>query len=121
VKPLKEYFVVAERPPIHVKAGRPVSPTAKWKHIHEIGLTKAFEFTDMAIRDRFIIQCIAHETQSGKQDVSWSIEGLVISVLIKESAVGLTEPMVEFARVLDSLYRDVGYSLTNEIQHEYAF
>ncbi len=121
MKQLKEYFAVAERPPVHVKAGRPVSPGSKWKHVHEVGLTKTYEFSDPALRDRFTVQCLAHETYSGKQDVRWSIEGLVVSVLIKSTLVGLTEPMVEFARTLDGVYREVGYSSATEVEHEYSF
>ena len=121
VKALKEYFSVAERPPVHVKAGRPVEPSTKWKHIHGVGLTKSYEFPDLALRDRFMIQCLALETHSGKQDVAWTVEGTVVSVLIKTTPVGLTEPMVEFARTLDDLKRDAGYSSAHDVEHEYAF
>ncbi len=120
MKALKEYFAVAERPPIHVKPGRPVTPSTKWKNIHGVGLNKSYEFVDNALRDRFIIQCIALETQRGKQDVQWTIEGSVVSVLIKVSPVGLTEPMVEFARTLDDMNRDVSYSST-DVEHDYTF
>lgn len=121
MKALKEYFSVSERPPIHVKPGRPVAPSTKWKHIHGVGLTKAYEFADMSLRDRFVIQCIALETQRGKQDVVWTIEASVVTVLIKSSPVGLTEPMVEFARTLDDMSRDVGYSSTQDVEHDYTF
>lgn len=118
---LREYFAVAERPPVHVKAGRPVSPSTKWKHIHGIGLTKSYEFPDLALRDRFVVQCIALETHSGKQDVVWTIEGSVVTVLIKAPAVGLTEPMVEFARTLDDMGKDVNYVTSTDVEHDYTF
>lgn len=75
----------------------------------------------MSLRDRFVIQCIALETQRGKQDVMWTIEASVITVLIKSSPVGLTEIMVEFARTLDDMSRDVGYSSTDNVDHDYTF
>lgn len=121
VKALKEYFSVSERPPVHVKPGRPVTPSTKWKHIHGVGLTKSYEFADNNIRDRFFIQCLALESTRGKQDVSWAIEGLTVSVLIKSSPIGLTEPMVEFARTLDDMCRDATYSSTTDVEHDYSF
>jgi len=111
---------VSERPPVHVKPGRPVTPSTKWKHIHGVGLTKSFEFMDSGLRDRFIIQCIALESQRGKQDVVWTIESTVVTVLLKTSPIGLTEPIVEFARTLDDMSRDVGY-IASDVQHDYAF
>lgn len=84
-------------------------------------MTKSYDFVDMSLRDRFIIQCIALETQRGKQDVAWTIEGSLVSVVIKTTPVGLTEPMVEFARTLDDMYRDVSYSSTSDVEHDYSF
>lgn len=98
-----------------------MSPSTKWKHIHGIGLTKSYEFIDLTLRDRFVVQCIALETHSGKQDVVWTIEGSVVTVLIKAPAVGLTEPMVEFARTLDDMSKDVGYVSSNHVEHDYTF
>lgn len=117
---LKEYFSVGEKDPVNVRPGRPVEPATRWRNIHGVGLTKAYDFGDLPTRDRFVIQCIALETHRGKEDVSWSIEGTRVTVLLKSPPVGLTEPMVEFAKTLDSMRRDVAVS-TEDVRHDYAF
>jgi hypothetical protein len=89
VKALKEFFAVGERPVVVVQPGRPVSPGARWTHIHGVGLTKRYTFEELPVRDRFIIQCIALETHRGKEDVTWSIEGKAVTVVLKEPGVGL--------------------------------
>lgn len=123
MRALKEYFSVGDKPVVAVKPGRPVSPSTRWKHIIGVGLTKSYEFDELPVRDRFIIQCIALETHRGKEDVTWSIEGPVVTVLLKEPPVGLTEPMVEFAKTLDGMRREMTYVgvRDGEIEHDYSF
>lgn len=106
-----------------VQPGRPVSPGTRWTHIRGVGLTKRYTFEELPVRDRFIIQCIALETHRGKEDVTWSIEGKAVTVVLKEPGVGLTEPMVEFAKTLDGMRREMDYISVHdgEIKHDYGF
>jgi len=123
VRALKEYFAVGERPVVAVQPGRPVSTTVRWSHIIGVGLSKRYEFEQMPVRDRFIIQCIALETHRGKEDLIWTIEGKSVTIVLKEPPIGLTEPMVEFAKTLDSMRREMDYVAVNdgEIEHDYRF
>lgn len=123
MRALKEYFHVGGDEVVAVKPGRPVSTSVRWRRIVGEGLTKRYEFTQMPVRDRFIIQCIALETHRGKQDLTWSIEGLSVTVFMKEPPVGLTEPMVEFAKTLDGMRREMDYVsvFDGEIKHDYRF
>lgn len=120
MKALKEYFSVGERPVVNVRPGPGVVPTTRWKHIHDVGLTKTYVFDTRALRDRFIIQCIALETHRGKEDVAWTIEGSAVSVLLKAPPIGLTEPIVEFAKTLDELRRDLDYIATDDDAEAYG-
>ena len=123
VKALKEFFSVGEKSIVAVKPGRPVSPSTRWRHIIDVGLMKSYEFTELPVRDRFIIQCIALETHRGKEDVTWTIEGKTVTVVLKEPPVGLTEPMVEFAKTLDGMRLEMDYVAVRdgEIEHDYSF
>lgn len=123
MKALKEYFTVSNKPIVAVQPGRPVSPGSRWRHIIDVGLMKSYEFKELPIRDRFIIQCIALETHRGKEDVIWTIEGKVVTVVLKQPPIGLTEPMVEFAKTLDSMRREMDYVALRdgEIEHDYRF
>lgn len=123
MRALKEYFNIGDRDVVAVKPGRPVLPSTRWKHIVGVGLTKCYEFDEMPVRDRFIIQCIALETHRGKEDVVWTIEGRGITVVLKEPPVGLTEPMIEFAKTLDGMRREMTYIgvRDGEIEHDYRF
>jgi len=123
VRALKEYFTVSDKSVVVVQPGRPVAPSVRWRHIHDVGLMKVYEFEQLPVRDRFIIQCIALETHRGKEDVTWTIEGKTVTVVLKEPPVGLTEPMIEFAKTLDSMRREMDYVAVKdgEIEHDYTF
>ena len=123
MRALKEFFAVGDRSVVAVKPGRPVEPTTRWRHIVGVGLMKSYVFDELPVRDRFIIQCIALETHRGKEDVTWTIEGKSVTVLLKEPSVGLTEPMVEFAKTLDGMRREMTYVgvRDGEIEHDYRF
>lgn len=104
---LREYFHVGDKPVKVVRQGPAVRVDSKWKLLEGVGLTKTYIFEKRDIRDDFIVRCVALETYRGKEDVIWTISGNNVEVFLKTPPVGLTEPIQEFARILDDLRRDL--------------
>lgn len=78
-----------------------MSPSVRWKLLDGVGLTKTYTFVDPTIRDRFVVRAVALETYRSKRDVSWTIEGPDVTVVLRTSAIGVTELDVEFAKAID--------------------
>jgi hypothetical protein len=121
VKQLKEYFHVGDRPVKVVRPGPTVNIDSKWKLLEGAGLTKVYVFKKRKIRDEFIVRCVALETYRGKEDVIWTISGDSVEVFLKTPTVGLTEPIQEFARILDDMRHDLDLPLYDDKEENIVF
>jgi hypothetical protein len=118
VKHLREYFHVGESPVKVVRPGPPIHVDSKWKLLEGAGLTKTYVFNKRATRDEFIVRCIALETYRGKEDIVWTISGDSVEVFLKTAPIGLTEPIQEFARILDDMRYDLDLASNHDDPEE---
>lgn len=121
MKHLREYFHVGDKPVKVVRPGPTVRVDSKWKLLEGAGLTKTYVFDKREARDEFIVRCVALETYRGKEDVVWTISGDSVEVFLKTPQVGLTEPIQEFARILDDMRHDLGLASQQDEREEEAF
>ena len=107
MRSLKEYFHVNDKPIKVVAPGPPVKVDTKWKKLDDTSLTKTYHFDKVEMRNEFVVRCLALETHRGKKDVTWVVEANAVTVLFKIHQIGLTETIVEFAKILDDLRHDL--------------
>lgn len=82
---------------------------------------KTYVFDKRELRDEFVVRCVALETYRGKEDVVWTISGDSVEVFLKTPQVGLTEPIQEFARILDDMRHDLGLASQQDDREEEVF
>jgi hypothetical protein len=121
VKHLREYFHVGDKPIKVVRPGPTLRVDSKWKLLAGAGLTKTYIFDKRELRDEFIVRCVALETYRGKEDVVWTITGDSVEVFLKTPLVGLTEPIQEFARILDDMRYDLDLASNQDEREEEVF
>lgn len=121
MKHLREYFHVGDKPVKVVRPGPTLRVDSKWKLLAGAGLTKTYIFDKRELRDEFIVRCVALETYRGKEDVVWTITGDSVEVFLKTPTVGLTEPIQEFARILDDMRHDLDLASNQDEREEEVF
>ncbi len=121
MKHLREYFHVGDKPVKVVRPGPTVRVDSKWKLLEGAGLMKTYVFDKRELRDEFVVRCVALETYRGKEDVVWTISGDSVEVFLKTPQVGLTEPIQEFARILDDMRHDLGLASQQNDREEEVF
>lgn len=121
MKHLREYFHVGDKPIKVVRPGPTLRVDSKWKLLAGAGLTKTYIFDKRELRDEFIVRCVALETYRGKEDVVWTITGDSVEVFLKTPLVGLTEPIQEFARILDDMRYDLDLASNQDEREEEVF
>lgn len=121
MKHLREYFHVGDKPVKVVRPGPTVRVDSKWKLLAGAGLTKTYVFDKREERDEFIVRCVALETYRGKEDVVWTITGDSVEIFLKTPPVGLTEPIQEFARILDDMRHDLDLASHQDEREEEVF
>lgn len=121
MKHLREYFHVGDKPVKVVRPGPTLRVDSKWKLLAGAGLTKTYIFDKRELRDEFIVRCVALETYRGKEDVVWTITGDSVEVFLKTPLVGLTEPIQEFARILDDMRYDLDLASNQDEREEEVF
>ncbi len=113
---INEYFHVSDKPVRVVEPGPAVFADSKWKLIDKKQLVKSYSFAEKSKRDQFVVRCLATQSQVGKENVSWLIDDVSVTVSIQVHSIGVTENVVEFAKSVDSLKHDVelAYDIDDE-------
>lgn len=113
---INEYFHVSDKPVRVVEPGPTVFADSKWKLIDKKQLVKRYSFAEKGKRDQFVVRCLASQSQAGKQDVTWLVDDVSVTVSLQVHSIGITENIVEFAKNVDSQKRDIelAYDLEDE-------
>lgn len=93
----------------------PVIVTDKWRKIDGC-LVKTYQFSALELRNDFIRQILGHEEEV-QHSAKITIEENSVTISLRTKDIDqITELDKEYARWSDELFKDVVYSLSNDIR-----
>ena len=97
------------KPPIEARKPDvlPIVPSERWAVIEKKRISKLFRFSDIDARNTFVTQLLRLESDCGHNAQLLIDENDVKVTLWTRASDSLTELDKEFARVADSIYKDI--------------